>query len=176
MTALRSSIYALLAAIAAGGAPVRADGPVTLAEHIRPVLEKFCFDCHNEKKHKGDLNMVEFSGHAQLADHRKVWESIAEQIESGEMPPDKKPQPTDEQRELLLKFIDGQLSKADCKTDKNPGKVTIRRLNKEEYRNTIHDLLGVDYSTDEFPNDAVGYLSFIMIIIQLVPMAIKPDT
>ena len=78
MTTVRSSIYALLAALAAGGPLARAEGPVTLAEHIRPVLEKFCFDCHNEKKHKGDLNMVEFSDHAQLGDHRKAWESIAE--------------------------------------------------------------------------------------------------
>ena len=174
MNALRSSIYTLLAAIAAGGSLVRADGPVTLAEHIRPVLEKYCFDCHNEKKHKGDLNMVEFSDHAQLADHRKAWETIAEQLESGDMPPGKKPQPTEEQRELLLKFIDGQLSKADCKTDKNPGKVTIRRLNKEEYRNTIHDLLGVDYSPDDFPNDEVGYgFDNIGDVLSLPPMLME---
>ena len=172
MTVFRSSIHALLAVCTAGGA--LADGPVTLAGDIKPLLEKLCFDCHNEKKQKGDLNMVEFSDHAQLADHRKVWETIAEQIESGEMPPDKKPQPTAEQRELLLRFIDGQLSKADCKVDKNPGKVTIRRLNKEEYRHTIRDLLGVDYSPDDFPNDEVGYgFDNIGDVLSLPPMLME---
>ena len=58
---------------------------------------------------------------------------------------------------MLLKFIDGQLSKLDCKLENNPGKVTIRRLNKEEYRNTIRDLLHVDFQPDDFPNDEVGY-------------------
>ena len=174
MITFRSHIFALIAAYGAFALPAKGDGPVTLGGHVKPLLEKFCFDCHNEKKHKGDLNMVEFSDHPQLADHRKVWETIAEQLESGDMPPEKKPQPTEEQRELLLKFIDGQLSKADCKTDRNPGKVTIRRLNKEEYRNTIHDLLGVDYSPDDFPNDEVGYgFDNIGDVLSLPPMLME---
>ena len=174
MTAFRIRTLAPLAALAASVALARAEGPVTLAGHIKPVLEKYCFDCHNDKKHKGDLNLAEFADQPQLAEHRAVWEKVAEQLESGEMPPGKKPQPSDEQRELLLRFIDGQLSKADCKVDKNPGKVTIRRLNKEEYRNTIHDLLGVDYQPVDFPNDEVGYgFDNIGDVLSLPPMLME---
>ncbi len=174
MTAFRIRTLAPLAALAASVALARADGPVTLAGHIKPVLEKYCFDCHNETKHKGDLNLTQFADQPQLAEHRAVWEKVSEQIESGEMPPGKKPQPSDEQRELLLRFIDGQLSKADCKVDKNPGKVTIRRLNKEEYRNTIHDLLGVDYEPVDFPNDEVGYgFDNIGDVLSLPPMLME---
>jgi hypothetical protein len=40
----------------------------------------------------------------------------------------------------------------------DPGRVTLRRLNRVEYRNTVHDLLGVDYNTDhEFPPDDSGF-------------------
>ena len=174
MSAFRIRTLAPLVALAAGAALARADGPVTLAGHIKPVLEKYCFDCHNDTKHKGDLNLTKFADQPQLAEHRAEWEKVAEQIESGEMPPTKKPQPSDEQRELLLRFIDGQLSKADCKADKNPGKVTIRRLNKEEYRNTIHDLLCVDYEPVDFPNDEVGYgFDNIGDVLSLPPMLME---
>jgi hypothetical protein len=40
----------------------------------------------------------------------------------------------------------------------DPGRVTIHRLNRVEYKNTIHDLMGVDFNTDdEFPPDDSGY-------------------
>ena len=40
----------------------------------------------------------------------------------------------------------------------DPGRVTVRRLNRVEYRNTVKDLLGVDYNTDhEFPPDDTGF-------------------
>jgi hypothetical protein len=46
----------------------------------------------------------------------------------------------------------------DCKLSRNPGKVTIRRLNRTEYNNTIRDLVGIDYRpADDFPADDVGY-------------------
>ena len=42
--------------------------------------------------------------------------------------------------------------------DPDPGRVTVRRLNRVEYRNTIRDLMGVDYDTDvEFPPDDTGH-------------------
>ena len=152
----------------------RAEGPVTLSEHIRPVLEKYCFDCHNDKKQKGDLNLVEFADKPTLAENRKIWEKVAEQLDSREMPPEKKPQPSEEQRDVMLRFIDGQLSKADCTTGKNPGKVTIRRLNKEEYRHTIRDLLGVNFSPEDFPNDEVGYgFDNIGDVLSLPPMLME---
>jgi hypothetical protein len=43
-------------------------------------------------------------------------------------------------------------------TPKDPGRVTVRRLNRAEYNNTVRDLLGVDLKpADEFPADDVGY-------------------
>ncbi|MGB8169086.1 MAG: DUF1592 domain-containing protein [Chthoniobacteraceae bacterium] len=145
-----------LAALAVG-VPFAAAEPVTLDGKIRPVLKEFCFDCHNPEKTKGDLNLVPIAANAKLDENREVWEKVAELMESREMPPPKKAQPTDEQRDLVLHFLDGQLSKLDCAKERNPGKVTIRRLNKAEYHNTIRDLLNVEFETDDFPNDEVGY-------------------
>ena len=102
------------------------------------------------------------------------WEKIAEALESGDMPPEKKPQPAREQREMLLKFIDGHLSEVDCKIDRNPGKVTIRRLNRQEYRNTIRDLLHVDFDPADFPSDEVGYgFDNIADVLSLPPLLME---
>ena len=61
----------------------------------------------------------------------------------------------------MVEFIDSQLAKFDCSNPDvpiNPGRVTLRRLNRVEYNNTIRYLFGVDYqAAADFPNDEVGY-------------------
>jgi mono/diheme cytochrome c family protein len=149
-------------------------GPVTLEEHIRPLLKQYCYDCHNPKKLKGDLDLAPIADNPRLDEHRDVWEKIAELVENGEMPPEKKPQPNEAERDLVVKYIDGQLAKVDCKQERNPGRVTIRRLNREEYRNTIRDLLGVSFEPKDFPNDAVGYgFDNIGDVLSLAPMLLE---
>ena len=179
LTVSTHRFHPLLAALAAVGTMVfsahaETAGPVTLGGHLKPMLEEYCFSCHNPDKAKGDLDLRKISDNPQLAEHREVWEKVVEAIEAREMPPEKKPQPSEEQRDLMLRFIDGQLSKADCTTEKNPGKVTIRRLNKAEYQNTIRDLLGVNFVPEDFPNDAVGYgFDNIGDVLSLPPMLME---
>src|SRR5690606_29839192 len=59
----------------------------------------------------------------------------------------------------LTGWIDAELAKTGCGDGPHdPGRVTIRRLNRNEYNNTIRDLLGVDFRpADDFPSDDVGY-------------------
>ena len=171
---LAASLFNFCFAVAALSAAEPVGGPVTLGEHIQPLLKQFCFDCHNADKHKGDLNLLPLVEKANLGEHREAWEKVAEAIESGDMPPEKKPQPAKEQREMVLNFIDGQLSHVDCKIDRNPGKVTIRRLNRQEYRNTIRDLLHMDFDPDDFPNDEVGYgFDNIADVLSLPPLLME---
>ena len=90
------------------------------------------------------------------------------------MPPEKKPQPSEEQKKLIVSFLDGQLAKPDCVAVPSPGRVTIRRLNREEYRNTIRDLLKVDFYPEDFPNDEVGYgFDNIGDVLSLSPMLME---
>ncbi|HXX94176.1 MAG TPA: DUF1592 domain-containing protein, partial [Planctomycetota bacterium] len=81
------------------------------------------------------------------------------QLQAREMPPqDKKPQPTVEEREFLANWIEGALDRADAAAPPDPGRVVLRRLNRIEYRNTIRDLIGVDFNpVEDFPHDDVGY-------------------
>ncbi len=147
---------------------------VTIQEQIRPVLEKYCFDCHNDQKQKGDVNLFAAMGNPHVEQNREVWEKVVEVLQGGDMPPEKKPHPSDAQRDLLVKFIDGELTKADLAAPVNPGKVTIRRLNREEYKNTIRDLMAVDFDPEDFPNDEVGYgFDNIGDVLSLPPMLME---
>ena len=171
---MNARLLSLQAACQLLAAAALADGPVTFPAHIKPVLQKFCVDCHNEEKQKGDLNLQSYIDKPNVPGDRKVWEKVAELLESREMPPEKKPQPSEEERETVTKFIDGQLSIADCAGPKNPGRVTIRRLNREEYHNTIRDLLGVEYWPEDFPADEVGYgFDNIGDVLSLSPMLME---
>ena len=73
------------------------------------------------------------------------------------MPPAGMPQPTVAERNLLVSWTESALSKTDCKLP-DPGRVTLHRLNRVEYNNTIRDLVGLDLKpADDFPSDDVGY-------------------
>ncbi len=73
------------------------------------------------------------------------------------MPPKNKPAPNRAQRERLVEWIQTTLTAVDCKI-KDPGQITLHRLNRAEYNNTIRDLVGVDFKpAADFPSDDVGY-------------------
>lgn len=92
--------------------------------------------------------------HLRDIDH---WLAIWRNLRSQLMPPPGKFQPTPEERGQLLGWIESRVFELDPSRP-DPGRVTIRRLNRVEYRYAIQDLLGVDYDTSaNFPADDTGY-------------------
>jgi len=130
-------------------------------QDIKPLLERYCFKCHSNKRAKAEVNLEAFVTRPDFFRDGRTWEKVHHMLNQREMPPEKKPQPTEDERILLTEFIDAQLSKFDCSNPAvpvNPGRVTLRRLNRSEYNNTVRDLFGVDYRpAADFPNDEVGY-------------------
>ena len=128
---------------------------------ILPIMKDFCFGCHGNERAKAELNLEAFGTSPDFFKDGRAWERVSEMLRHREMPPENKKQPTENQRILLTEFIDGELAKFDCSNPDvplNPGRVTLRRLNRYEYNNTIRDLFGVDYQpASDFPNDEVGY-------------------
>src|SRR5262245_31861933 len=127
---------------------------------IQPFLKKYCVECHKGDKSKGGMSLDSYQSEAHARKDRKNWGAVQHVLAAGEMPPEKKPQPTKEEREFVINWIETALTKVDCSPDtpKDPGRVTIRRLNRAEYNNTIRDLLGVDIGpAEDFPSDDVGY-------------------
>ena len=129
---------------------------VDFAKDIRPILQKHCASCHAVKDPPGGVNPLKALTTAEVQADDKTWERILNAIKLGHMPPESAPQPTAEQRNFLVAGLQSILS-GNC-TTQDPGRVTIRRLNRAEYANTIRDLMGIDFvASDDFPNDDVGY-------------------
>ncbi len=138
--------------------PVAANAPLpAFVQDVQPLLTKYCFECHRGDKAKGGLAFDAFRDERTAIGRPQAWEKVLDNLESGLMPPEGKPQPTAAERALVIRWIESRVLKIDCaKVD--PGRVTIRRLNRIEYNNTIRDLLGIDIKpADDFPSDDVGY-------------------
>jgi hypothetical protein len=144
-------------AAAASPAP-SSDSNLAFKDQIKPLLGKFCVECHGKEKQKAEINFETYKDVAEILADRNTWEKVRDMLRSREMPPEKKPQPSEEERQQLVRFIEAELAKLDCTGPVNPGKVTIRRLNRNEYNNTIRDLIGIDFRpAADFPSDEVGY-------------------
>jgi hypothetical protein len=126
-------------------------------QQILPNLKQYCGDCHWGDGAEADFNLEGYVTLDQLLNGRKKWKKVLVRVAAKEMPPKDDPPLPDQEHRVLLDWIDNLLTSVDC-TEINPGRVTIRRLNRTEYKNTIRDLMGVNYEpADQFPGDDVGY-------------------
>ncbi len=126
-------------------------------KRVSPILKKYCLECHSKKAHKGDLDLERFDSLAAIRKDLKPWQHLIEQVEVGEMPPKGKPQPTAEERKVLLGWVRAMLDAEARARVGDPGHVPLRRLSNTEYDCTIRDLTGVDLKpTREFPADGAA--------------------
>ena len=126
---------------------------------VQPFLEKYCYDCHGDDKTKADLNLELFKDASGFYRDQRLWRQVITQVVAGEMPPpERKTRPTQAEIEALQGQVRDLLKEAVSQAKVDPGKVTVRRLNRTEYNNTIRDLCYIDgnFSVD-FPADDTGY-------------------
>ncbi len=121
------------------------------------LMKAHCWKCHGGSEPKGELRLDQGWKYADIATDRARWESVLEMIETGAMPPDDQPQPKPAERQQLVTLLESALFELDCDLPRDPGRVTVRRLNRNEYDNTLRDLLGLDLKlARDFPSDDVG--------------------
>jgi mono/diheme cytochrome c family protein len=126
-------------------------------DEIQPLLSEYCYGCHADGAKKGNVAFDGFASDDALIQNRDLWWNALKNVRAGLMPPAKKPRPSPEEVRVLASWIKRGVLGIDLKNP-DPGRVTIRRLNRVEYRNTIRDLMGIDFRADEeFPPDDTGY-------------------
>jgi mono/diheme cytochrome c family protein len=138
---------------------VAADAPAAdFAQGGRPFLEKHCLACHSGAEPKAELSLEAFRDSAAVVKQRKVWDSVLKMVTAGDMPPVDRPRPTVAEVEAFTAHVRAVFDHADRNAKPDPGRVTMRRLNRTEYKNTVRDLLGVDFDpTEDFPSDDIGH-------------------
>lgn len=154
-----SGFFVTLAALLPAGRAHGAQGQA-LAEFrqkVEPILQNYCYDCHGDGSGKGKVTLDGFKTDEELRGNPELWFRVLKNVRAGVMPPAKKDQPTDQEKKVLEQWIKYQALSINP-SDPDPGRVTLRRLNRVEYANTIRELMGVEYKAEEeFPPDDTGY-------------------
>jgi len=124
---------------------------------IKPLLEHYCFDCHGDGSRKGEISLDDPEKGAHKLDNHGLWLQVWKNLRTDLMPPAKKDQPTADERAELIAWIERKVFGLDP-ANPDPGRVTLRRLNRVEYGYSIEDILGVKFNVnDAFPPDDTGY-------------------
>jgi mono/diheme cytochrome c family protein len=153
-----AKLLGILASGALLSASVRASAQISpdFETAVAPVLAGTCAQCHNDRLASGGFSVAGLAGRESLATHRGDWEKILRRVRAGEMPPS----PSRLPESAAAGFVDAlqaAFARADAAAAPDPGRVTARRLNRNEYSNTIRDLLAVDFRAEKyFPTDDSG--------------------
>ena len=127
-------------------------------QEVSPLLKRYCYECHQGDAAEAGLKLEDFSTVESIQADRKRWTKVLRMVQFAGMPPEDNPSPTAAERQQIVKLLEPVLFTVDCDLARDPGRVTIRRLNRAEYNNTVRDLLGVDFQpADNFPSDDVGH-------------------
>ena len=111
-------------------------------QSVESLVEASCFDCHDADT-KTALNFDELSFDLTDADAFRTWEKVYDMIDSGEMPPKKKPRPDPKLKNDALASLHKHLRDTSLAQQKQDGRTPARRLTRIEYEHTLHDLLGI---------------------------------
>lgn len=142
------------------GARAIAESPhdAAFARRIRPLLVKYCRECHSGGQPEGDLNLDRFATVADVRTATRVWQKINEMLDGEQMPPQSAAQPSDAERAEFRSWVRAHLT-AEAKVHAgDPGRVMLRRLSNAEYTYTLRDLTGLAAldPTREFPADGAA--------------------
>ncbi len=114
-----------------------------------PYLEANCIRCHGPKKQKGDFRLDDLSREVGIQD-TPLWHEVMERISSGEMPPeDEENLPTAEESGRIVEWIAARLKEGEAARMARRDRVSYHRLTREEYVNSVRDLIGVQYDASD---------------------------
>ena len=119
-------------------------GPEARAERSLALIGRYCVDCHNDVDRAGDL-VLDGRDIAAIGDEPEVWERVVRKLNTGMMPPAGELRPPREDLDGLAALLESRLDRAaEGRPLESPA--VLRRLNRTEYANAVHDLL--DLSID----------------------------
>ncbi|HKB96183.1 MAG TPA: DUF1587 domain-containing protein, partial [Rhizomicrobium sp.] len=132
-----------------------AASPATPADHKKMMMQ-YCTGCHNDKLKTAGMSVVPLDAN-NLQANQATWEKILRRVSLGEMPLRGAPRPPKEKLQAftqwLAKSLDDQAA-----ANPNPGRATVRRMNRTEYSNAVRDLIGFDVDmSKDLPVDDTGY-------------------
>ena len=131
-------------------------GVTAFHKDVEPLLAHYCYDCHGNGEKRGNLAFDELRKDEEII-NPALWLKVLKNLRAGIMPPKGQERPSAAQQQQIETWIKTSAFASDPKNP-DPGHVTLRRLNRIEYHNSVRDLLGVDFDVNQaLPPDDVGY-------------------
>ena len=118
-------------------------------KNVQPFLFQNCDRCHGEKKQKGELRLDTLSRDFESGGSAMHWGDVMERLSSREMPPEEEPRPGTEESARIVEWLAGKLKEGESARLAKRERVTFQKLTREEYANSIYDLLGVNYDATD---------------------------
>ena len=112
---------------------------------LQPYLKTHCIRCHGAQKQEGDFRIDRLSPEVGMKDTQH-WAEIIERISSGEMPPKEvKTRPTADESAKVVQGLAALIKEGEAARLAKRARVSYHRLTREEYVNSVRDLIGVEY-------------------------------
>ncbi len=125
------------------------------AELPRTFLKNYCFKCHGPEKQEAHRRFDQLPPAITKLEELESWQEILDQLNLGDMPPEKEKQPAKTEVLAVIKSITESIAEAHPRLAGKGQHTALRRMNSWEYRHTIGDLLGLNISawnpTENFP-------------------------
>src|SRR5262245_4090365 len=131
---------------------------VDFARDVVPLLRDSCCECHAGKDPEAGLSFEGFASEADARARAGVWLTVRDKLHAGEMPPPSAPRPEAKLVAAAQRWLDVRLRTGPGAWPIDPGRVTIRRLNRVEFENSVRDLFDTPLDVaSHLPPDEVGY-------------------
>ena len=153
---------------AAGPAPQStAHQPAATSSPVRPVIERYCLGCHNQRLRTAGLALDTADAEHVGAD-AAIWEKVVRKLRAGAMPPAGRPRPDPSTVDAVATWLETELDEL-AAAHPNPGRfAAVRRLNRFEYQAAVSDLLGLELDLSELlPMDNTSDEGFDNYVSQL---------
>lgn len=139
----------LAPALACLGTAPAAEPAGGLDPQVGTYLERYCLHCHDAESEKGDFRIDDLSPRIGF-ENTPQWLEIMERISSGEMPPEKeKDRPGAGESARVVEWMAARMREGESARHAERGRVTWNRLTRDEYVNTVRDLLGVQFNASD---------------------------
>ena len=136
----------------------RAEQQLFTRDLAADIIDNRCETCHNDYEFAGNWSVADIHvSDITKGKNQKLWEAILKSVAMGDMPPPDKKQLTAQEKSAFLNWLEGSLDDYSA-ANPNPGRATLRRLNRNEYARSVQDLLALNVDiTDSLPGDDSGY-------------------
>jgi mono/diheme cytochrome c family protein len=124
-----------------------------MPEKHRALFKEHCVSCHGPEKQKGKFRVDDLPLAITNVEIAERWQKVLNAMNSGDMPPEDEKQPGSAAKADFLDDLANVMVAARRSLGDQKGVITMRRLNRREYKNTLRELLGVEINVSELPPD-----------------------